>query len=343
VNGWKLLVALPIPGLLTPVACGFPTSGLGPGTGGAGGTSSSSAAPSSSSGSPTTTSTTTATSTSTSGGPTCSGTCEDVPPSWVAVYVKQVDPSDTSACTGNALRSMYFTEPAGTPTCNTCSCDLPQGALCSGPQLACNYQAGCNSPFPPFSAFTCVNALFGPGSGPSDVSCQVTGGAHKIGGWSCQASGGGMVAAPEWGGAYRACAATTTETGCKGSEGTCVSPGDKDEKLCIVQAGTVTCPSGWTGMTVNAFSGGMDGRSCSACSCSDSCQGGSYTAYDMNDCMGSSTPIDPGGACTDIGGAWSDKTGSLEPTPATPHVDQCNQPTPSGEVTGMGPTTICCP
>jgi hypothetical protein len=93
---------------------------------------------------------------------------------------------------------------------------------------------------------------------------------------------------------------------------------------------------------ITAYKDGSDIRSCSGCACLSgvSCANdGGYTAFDENDCTGTSTVV--GASCTDVSNELG-LTGALKPQLASVVNGQCGGGDPIGAVQGTEPVTLCC-
>jgi len=135
--------------------------------------------------------------------------------------------------------------------------------------------------------------------------------------------------------------------GCAAAGNQCVlaPPAGFATKLCVYQSGAGTCPAAYPNSNV-FFATASDTRRCTGCTCSGPA-GGS--------CSGSIN-VYAGATCGTPGATYSNwdscqTYSGLGPTPALVQGDftvtpgTCTptaQPTPTGSVTGTGPTTVCC-
>jgi hypothetical protein len=335
----SILASAPV----TAVACGFPTSGLTPGTTASGGAGSSSSGAGASGG--------IASGGAAAGGsaPACATGCERIPEGWTLVRVRTTDPAaqpDASAptCAGGEAPAVYLDGPAPA-ACTPCSCGAPMGAACGAPQITCSYSVddcSTNDLQRQDSSATCSTydpgVLFSNSSG----SCELTAPAMLTTPGTCAASGGAPTPASPWAGAVVVCPETETGPGCASGE-SCVPTGaTADGVVCITRADTTPCPAAWTAQVTAAFEGGTDGRACSACACDVQCTGGSYDVYTQDFCLGSASVTIGSTTCTAAPGVFDWSTSSVQSNLATPTLASCDGAVPSGAVETTGPHQICC-
>lgn len=279
--------------------------------------------------------------------------CLDVPEGWTLVRAKAgVDPSQPpGTCANGATGTLYFRDPAGAPTCGTCTCDPPAGTKCTAPELTCHFdsndcsgktsfvlrpdQEGCldlnSSTVPPIDV---------PGGLHIEGSCVITD-RGKPPEDVCGAPGGQIIPSPKWTEAIRACA---IGSGCPDGEPCAPEDPGTDGDLCITRQGNDPCPSGWQTSEIAAFAGGDDTRSCSGCSCSvPSCSGGKHVVFDLFNCVNfnPSVSVDTA-ACKATLGLFDDDTASVNTIFDTPDAAVCSVSIPLGAVTPTGPQQICC-
>jgi hypothetical protein len=369
---WKslLLGSVTLALMLEATACGLYTSGIGPeGAGGSGGAASSSAQSGSSASSGSGTS-----SSSGSGpedcfndkdddgntqtdclDPACSGVaqCADVPAGWTVIRATQVGDASQPpgiCADGKTPQQVYFTLPAGMPTCSACGCAPNVAAQCSAPQISCwevNNNTTCaGSPnYIKTENTTGCFAIGGIPQGTFDGSCRLTGPPTLLN-QQCDITGAVMAPAPMWGGAVFTCDAPSSTGGCMSGQ-RCVPTGmPPDSQVCIKKDGTAGCPGGWT-TAISAFTSGKDNRSCDSCNCMLGCTGGSYLVHDFSNCgdnQGGGPHLVNSNSCVPMPATFSSSTASLDPTPAATSVTSCTGGTPHGQVDPdpMSQVQICC-
>jgi len=246
-------------------------------------------------------------------------------------------------CGDGSAPAVYLAAPAGAPSCEACSCSF-SGATCGPPQIACYWgNVNCNG-FPELtpqaSGDACISNPSLPNASPQG-SCRVVIGSQATSQGSCLSVGGGMMAEEAWAEEVRVCA-DATGGGCAQGQA-CVPRASDDAAACVVQAGTNACPAGWTATEIQAYEGGQDDRSCSGCNCdvgTVTCTVGAYTAYDLDNCTGTSIPVST--SCVSVTALADLNTFSLRPVLGTPVDGACPSSQPSGAVQPVGATKICC-
>ena len=168
----------------------------------------------------------------------------------------------------------------------------------------------------------------------------------------CTPNGNSMNPASAWAETARACQPTAVGGGCSGSQ-VCVPspPSAFSSKLCILQAGSVSCPAGSYSQQKVFYATTTDSRSCSpACTCTPPtnlpCTGGMVSVYDTNNggtCGGASTNIPVDGTCHPFAIAGNVYAQATAPAvPPTGGTCTASSPQPMGGVSPAQPTTLCC-
>lgn len=130
------------------------------------------------------------------------------------------------------------------------------------------------------------------------------------------------------------------------AEGSVCAPRAKPEYagdgMCVGTTGDVSCPAGFPNRIV-AYSGGLDGRTCSPCTCEASkveCLGGGITVDKTNNCSGVPISIELQ-TCTPIGNVGAQ---SVKSNPATAVLTEgaCGGGAKDGSVQPENPQTFCC-
>ena len=271
--------------------------------------------------------------------------CEEIPAGWALVATKDASPNEPPGkCADGSTGTLYFTGPAGPPTCGPCTCTVDPSARCTAPEITCyindNNCIGPESFKRQSTQNQCIDVNNLPTGVHSDGSCRITNpAALSVPGCSSQ---GGMVLTPDqWSGAKLLCPAGAVQGSC--AEGQlCVpnSPGP-DGSLCIARPGSDACPPSFP-KSIDAFTGGADSRIC-ACHCTLGCAGGSYVVHDANNCQGLGDPDVniTSTSCTRAANIFDNGQASLQASVAAPVVETCTGDA-GGQVTGTGPERICC-
>lgn len=284
----------------------------------------------------------------------CTPTSECVaepPVGWLAVrsYEEPYPPAAAApSCPSGASPIELFADPAGTPSCEPCSCSW-MGAACSAPKLACWYHnvtcwfdpavivqsdyGGC-APNPPVPSTSAIG------------SCRLSAPPQILTQGECTASGGTLVEAEPWGRAIHACPVPAAGKGC--GEGAACLPRSAApyDTLCLLRDGQDACPAGFQTVDVQAFADGIDSRTCTPCACSTAsvtCVGGGYVVHDDDDCK--KNPNDKAITsyeCTDASWLLDNGKGSFTAFPAEPTKGTCAGGMPGGQLQPVGPKKLCC-
>ncbi len=269
-------------------------------------------------------------------------------------------PSTPAPCPAGGAATTLYEGPAGPAECTGCGCDPVAGAACSPASIEC--AAG---------STTCggngVNGVDWTSSldnGACDMptnllgtstslSCEISRPVAVSATGTCTPTGGELVATPPFATQVDVCGAAMAGGGGCASGNVCVpkSGAPYSSSVCVERGGATSCPSGWaTGY--ETYTGASDTRGCSACACggpNTTCSAGSYTFFDLDQCMGDGTdgttaPITVAtSTCTDVSvlldqGSWSAR--ATLPTPS----GTCSPSggSPYGSVSPAGQMTICC-
>ncbi|MEJ7730688.1 MAG: hypothetical protein WKG00_15905, partial [Polyangiaceae bacterium] len=179
-------------------------------------------------------------------------------------------------------------------------------------------------------------------------SAALTGPSTLLDPGSCATSGGALVTTDPWQTRVAVCElAGPFGGGC--ADGVCapVGSGNYDGPACIGRPGEEPCPAGWPTQTI-VYGDFIDDRQCGTCACGaasgSTCSGGSYTIFDLDGCAGPNTVVVDSTTCVDISDQWEMFSGSAEGTPAVAAGGSCQSSggAPTGQVTGLGPRTLCC-
>jgi hypothetical protein len=279
-----------------------------------------------------------------------------VPNGWKGYYeVSQTDfPNAPGACDGGAKPDVYFAGPAGPPECTMCTCGDLAGGTCSAPQISC--WAGSSTCMGQETDWTqaladgnCHKPFMLLGFN-NQLSCELKSPSQVVTKGSCAPSFSDFPNKNTWKNEVGACSVPATGGGCPGAHVCVPKPaGGAAGKICIEKAGNTQCPAGGPWNQVLTYTSGTDTRSCAACKCGDgsaSCNGGLYTAYDLDQCAvnGGDPPIPIDSAnCKNVSalldqGSWSFKGTIPTPTGTCP----ASGGEPQGQVSPDGAVTFCC-
>lgn len=228
--------------------------------------------------------------------------------------------------------------PEATPPCTPCTCGAPgAGARCDTTLTlwnSSNCAAGTQCASVALSGTSCSPVTYcNGGSLTSAMRTSLT----PVG--SCGAASGGAKTAPAFAREATACAlANAPANACDAASACAPSPG-AGTKTCIRQSGEVACPAGpYTAQNV-FYASLVDGRTCSACSCSGTCSGGGTRIYSENACATSLDTTGPN-ACDSI--PANSQSGSARVYTLPTFACRPSGGVVSGAVTGKDPTTFCC-
>jgi hypothetical protein len=343
--GTAAAVVLPL-GVAT---CGLATDGLAPDTpdagdppgtgasgGGQGGGSGGAGSGSSSSG----------------GEATCSGeqvACEAIPAGWAMILTKSADPSQSAGkCADGSTGVLYFTGPAGAPTCSACSCFVDPQATCTAPEITCFFDSNnCSDGQDIVRKANDTGCIpFATGKNPTHTagSCRLTNPPTVFNAGNCTFLGGSATLPPKWGGALLSCPTGVAQGGCTAGQLCAPKVVEADSSLCILHAGDEPCPASFPKQT-DAFLGGTDTRSCTGCGCTVGCSGGSYVVHDLDSCGTSTTDPDVvvnSTTCVPAPNVFDSNIASFKPTVANAGVTACSGGQSQGRVDGTEPRRICC-
>lgn len=356
---WRRLLATVTAVILSAgfTACGLSAGGLAPDTpdagdptggGGAGGGQGGAGSVVGSSGS------SGSSSSSSGGGEDCSGAnvaCEKVPAEWKVAFVKDADPlQPPGKCADGSTGTLYFTGPAGLPSCSACTCGVDPAATCNAPEISCWYdQNDCSGKEDAKAQLAtnnaCANLPGVPGGITNPVgSCKITKPAAVLNAGTCSFQGGTNTTPSPWTGAKLVCLSGAAEGGCMTGQRCVPTAPAPDGASCVIRPGTDACPPTFPNPS-DTFSGvGNDSRSCGTCGCTVGCTGGSYRVHDSNDCGG----FDPDDitvsstGCTPTPNLYDENKASVRATVGQPGVATCVSGKAVGKVDGTGQQRICC-
>jgi hypothetical protein len=273
------------------------------------------------------------------------GVCAPAAPSgWTGPVSLYAGPSAAPACSGGAS-SLFdgmgdlMAPPA---TCSSCGCGTANASCsdpvvsvyeemtsCSGtPSSTVTPSASCST-FPIIAASVSVSAPALTGSCPPGTSTPT-------------------LTPPSWGTQARACPVTGS-SGCSGGA-SCIAPQLASTSVCVKQPGAATaCPSGYPSGPQIFYTGFIEGRGCTACTCSP--PGGAtctiaspaIDTFEEPGCMMSDLTLSAPTACTQVAGDFSIElvaSPMLTGTPSCSVVVGGGMPT--GTATGSGATSFCC-
>ena len=257
-----------------------------------------------------------------------------------------------------------------TPQCSACGCQSPVWTGCDFNQdldnskpgrqglyagdKACNggaFTGGVTLTVPQPWNLTC-SAL---DSSPGGQTC--TGGACNQSvraataaptGGTCQPTGGEPVMnTPGWNDAQKACSVMTGLTGCAGGKTCVIRPkAPYEDRVCIGRAGDHACPAGSFSQKVPTYSGFMDTRDCTACTCGAATGGTCALSIAVHSNAGCSASIGTltSGGCVDLTGnpTVSGRAATVATPPAGGGCATTGGGTPTGGVVETGPSTFCC-
>lgn len=226
--------------------------------------------------------------------------------------------------------------PATPPPCTPCACAPAAGARCDttitlwGTQT-CTAGSQCGSTV--LSA-NCQQVTFCNGGSLTSAMRSVL---TQVG--SCAAPTGGAKGTAAFESEATACALTNAPANACDAGATCAPSPGPETKTCIRQAGDVACPAGPYTEKKTFFEGLADARTCSACSCSGACSGGTTAVYNDTNCT---TQFDttPPNACDSL--PANNLNGSAKLIAAASLTCTASGGAVSGTVTGTNPTTFCC-
>ncbi|MEZ4299316.1 MAG: hypothetical protein R3B70_30480 [Polyangiaceae bacterium] len=249
-------------------------------------------------------------------------------------------------CPDGAAPTTYFKDPAPSQ-CGNCFCQW-FGATCTEPQVSCYYTTdNCTGPAA-FSYTPPGSGCTGPGPIPKNpgsvASCKITANPTVASPGACSANLPQQVNKNPWLKQVRVCAAQVDASSACVS-GQCVIDGSGSYvgPACVRAQGDLACPAAWPNKTV-VYTSETDTRTCSQCTCGQpqtTCNSGVYNAFDDLMCAGAAQSFS---GCANIGNRFSGDNRSLKPpqVSAATTINGCFGGLADGEVTPVGPYTICC-
>jgi hypothetical protein len=264
---------------------------------------------------------------------------DPVPGGWTLVAFDAT--SRTSCPSGYGSPADVIVDPSnlGPSTCG-CTCDVTTTPDCYTGQVTIGYGTGvCNMTAGPYD----VN-----GGGCVAVSIPFAASNHSMAplaptGGTCSPNVTDTPPSPG-GGLGKQCSvsAALVNGGCSGSK-VCAPPVTSLFDLCIAQSGQVPCPSGYPNAHVTGT--GITSGGCSSCTCATpmtSCDSPTFSLFSDTECGSVLASLAADGNCHTVttGGTAASyqytATGSTTCVPPT-------QPTPTGNSSLSGLTTVCCP
>ncbi len=249
---------------------------------------------------------------------------------FAVISILSIDSPDPTCADGSEAVILYQNpneQICDACTCNVLdvSCDAPDvvldvhGAACTTADLVVNHGVdGCLS----FN-------LFEFGISETLQSVSTTGDAQVVAG-ECSAKGGAPIASS---------AMKTKVAVCAVKHPSKVTVGN-DEHLCMyADSHLLACPSGWSAVSTNAFSGYIDERQgCTPCDCDVACLSADYEVFEQPDCSGDAVIVGAGGVC-----ASTNPTIDFSIMGKAP-VGTCTLKggEPIGKVIPTGEKTFCC-
>lgn len=274
---------------------------------------------------------------------------DEAPTGWSSVAIEQGMGAAPPAmpCVDGSMAESFFTGPAGAAECSACTCGAIAGTTCNGPSLACfpgsnNCGSGQQDWTNNFANGNCAKPDIG--FGTINLSCRLTAQATVGQSGSCPPSASDFTNKDTWAGWVNSCGIKTGAGGCDAGKVCTPKPLDT-QSLCIRQDGQQMCPNGWN--SVDAYVGGSDDRSCSACTCAanPTCTGGTYQVFDSNGCAaGGDNPITvDNNTCRNVSALIDFGSWSVQKTPPTAGGSCTAQGGEAmGSVQTKGPVTFCC-
>jgi len=246
-----------------------------------------------------------------------------------------------------ALGTEFFAGIVAPPATCECSCGDAEGVSCTGAtRILRRYpNPGCMGPATSMLALLPANCASWPAPGISNNYWQTDGDVPMPEGGSCLPAVSSSVEDAVFSTRYTLCGEGEPPEGACGEGGQCVNATQRP--LCVMAEGDLECPGDGFEFKLVVSTGLTDTRGCSDCSCDDpegTCSAAGSLLLNTGTCNvpavgdfgvgGNSCPGAPG----PIRSARYPESAAPEPTTScTP-----SQPSPTGDVTGTGTTTLCC-
>jgi hypothetical protein len=262
-----------------------------------------------------------------------------VPAGWTLVAFNAA--SHGPCPTGYGTPTNVIVDPTnlGPSTCS-CTCDVATQPNCYTGQVTLTYGTGvCDTSAGTFAVNNgaCVAASL-----PFAASNHAVTPLAPTGG-SCSPNVTETPPSPG-GGMGKACTVATAPTGagCSGGQ-VCAPPSASPFALCIAQSGQVTCPASYP--TAHKTGTGVTGGGCGACTCATpntSCDSPTFSVYSDGACATQLCTMTADGTCQAV---TASATGASYLYTATANIGCIppTQPTPTGNASLDGLSTICCP
>ncbi len=233
-------------------------------------------------------------------------------------------------------------------SCSACACIPPPAPSCPNPPNVDFYQdPGCSVPCDTLSVppGQCVPYSAACGVAPQGVDMTVN---PPVNAGSCLINGGdATLQSITWGTAARACtAAGYGQSDCPAGQVCAPVPAPPfGAKLCILQQGSVGCPSGAYSQQNVFYEGETDSRGCAPCSCGGLSGETCGTLVIYSDIFGCSAPAfgpAPAPLTCNPFGAPSTQLGVVYSPGATQGSCPPGGGGPTGSASPASPVTVCC-
>jgi hypothetical protein len=315
-----------------PTSTSEPSSSSASGSGETGTASSSSSGASSSSGETATTSTDDASESSTgSRCPDATQCLEPAPADWTGPFAVVIGDDGERVCPErwpDPVSTVHADLIAPAASCD-CAC-TPPSSVCSA-AVELHLDGACSSLdiAHPANANGCTQTT-------GATSVRATSAAVAIDPPACSGEPMAAIATPQWGSTASLCASSSAGERCDAGECRPIA-----QSLCIVREGEHDCPEGPYETASTWWSGAIDDRGCSSCTCGPpvaaSCDGVSQLeVYESGDCSGAALDSMAMDQCGTAGGSARYLPESL---------GECSvesASTPTGSATAAGAVTLCC-
>jgi hypothetical protein len=274
-------------------------------------------------------------------------TCVPAPPAeWngpLAIYLR--NGSTLPACDGTYGTHVYdgFASPTSAPASCACTCGAPTGVGCSASTIDLfadvGCLVGCGAPAQPIATSSLCTAI--DMTGCDNPRMRITAGEPS--GGACAPVATQNVPPPSWASSARLCARSAglpPSTSCaEGHVAALKTSGPFEaDSYCVARQGEWECPSGYP--HAHTFHEDVeDTRACTSCTCGEpsgaTCDG--PTGYSGPSCGSGAKPLDKA-TCGPLGSTKS------ATSPATATGGSCAPVggEPTGAVTPITPTTVCC-
>ena len=284
--------------------------------------------------------------------------CVDAPPpggfkEYLYVTQTQLPAGPPAACPPDLQQTSEFINPEGPPQCTACTCGPMQGGSCSAPGISCwpGSTTCSNVPAQDWTPMLQDGQCHKPPvfGAALALSCQITKPSAVVMPGTCMASTSDFPNKSPFQARLDACGTDKKGGGCGGTQ-VCVpkGPGAPGERLCVRQQGMNACPPGPWGKPITAYDSANDTRACGACACGAgkaACTDGSYTFYDVDQCMmGGDNPIPVNSnACTNVSSLLDGGTYSVNgQLPQLMGSCAATGGAPGGSVQPQNAVTYCC-